>query len=88
MAKAKRIGPDLPRLSAQRPHLDGGGAAVAARPARRDGVDAADLEPGEAGLDPKNYTIRTAPALLKKTKAWDDYCDAEQPLAPAIKKLK
>jgi len=26
--------------------------------------------------------------LLKKTKAWDDYCDAEQPLAPAIKKLK
>jgi bifunctional non-homologous end joining protein LigD len=39
------------------------------------------------GLDPKAYTIRTAPALLKKTKAWADYCDAEQPLAPAIKKL-
>jgi bifunctional non-homologous end joining protein LigD len=32
--------------------------------------------------------MRTAPALLKRTKAWDDYCDAEQPLAPAIKKLK
>jgi bifunctional non-homologous end joining protein LigD len=40
------------------------------------------------GLDPKKYTLRTVPALLKKTKAWDDYCDAEQPLAPAIKKLK
>jgi bifunctional non-homologous end joining protein LigD len=40
------------------------------------------------GLDPKKYTLRTAPALLKKTKAWDDYCDSEQPLAPAIKKLK
>jgi bifunctional non-homologous end joining protein LigD len=40
------------------------------------------------GLDPKAYTLRTAPALLKKTKAWADYCDAEQPLAPAIRKLK
>ncbi|WP_411288061.1 DNA ligase D [Phenylobacterium sp.] len=40
------------------------------------------------GLDPKRYTIRTAPGLLKKTKAWADYCDAEQPLAPAIKRLR
>ena len=40
------------------------------------------------GLDPKAFTIRTAPALLRKTKAWADYCDAEQPLAPAIKRLK
>jgi bifunctional non-homologous end joining protein LigD len=41
----------------------------------------------KTGLDPKAYTIRTAPALLKKAKAWADYCDAEQPLAPAIRKL-
>jgi bifunctional non-homologous end joining protein LigD len=40
------------------------------------------------GLDPKRYTLRTAPALLKKTKAWADYCDAERPLADAIAKLK
>jgi bifunctional non-homologous end joining protein LigD len=40
------------------------------------------------GLDPKAWTIRTAPGLLKKTKAWADYCDAERPLADAIRKLK
>jgi bifunctional non-homologous end joining protein LigD len=40
------------------------------------------------GLDPKAFTVRTAPALLKKTKAWADYCESERPLAPAIKKLK
>lgn len=40
------------------------------------------------GLDPKAYTIRTAPRLLAKTKAWADYCDSERPLAPAIATLK
>ncbi|MGA0606274.1 DNA ligase D [Phenylobacterium sp. VNQ135] len=40
------------------------------------------------GLDPKKWTIRTAPALLKKTKAWADYCEAERPLKDAIRKLK
>jgi len=40
------------------------------------------------GLDPKAWTVRTAPALLKKTKAWADYCDAERPLVDAIRKLK
>jgi len=42
----------------------------------------------KTGLNPKAWTVRTAPALLKKTKAWADYCDAERPLADAIKKLK
>jgi bifunctional non-homologous end joining protein LigD len=40
------------------------------------------------GLDPKRYTLRSVPALLKKTKAWADYCDAERPLAEAIARLK
>jgi bifunctional non-homologous end joining protein LigD len=40
-----------------------------------------------AALDPKRYTIRTVPALLAKTKAWADYCDSEQPLDVAIKRL-
>jgi bifunctional non-homologous end joining protein LigD len=39
------------------------------------------------GLDPKRWTIRTAPGELKKTKAWADYFDAERPLKDAIRKL-
>ncbi|HET9160795.1 MAG TPA: DNA ligase D [Caulobacteraceae bacterium] len=40
------------------------------------------------GLDPMKYTIRTVPALLRKSKAWEDYCEGERPLDEAIKKLK
>ena len=39
------------------------------------------------GLDPARYTIRTVPGLLPKLTAWADYCDAERPLAAAIKRL-
>jgi bifunctional non-homologous end joining protein LigD len=39
------------------------------------------------GLDPKAFTIRTAPTLCAKTAFWPDYAAAAQPLAPAIKKL-
>jgi bifunctional non-homologous end joining protein LigD len=39
------------------------------------------------GLEPKRFTVRTAPALLRKNKPWDDYCDAERPLAAAIRKI-
>jgi bifunctional non-homologous end joining protein LigD len=38
-------------------------------------------------LDPKRYTVRTVPALLARTKAWEDYDDAATPLSAAIKKL-
>jgi bifunctional non-homologous end joining protein LigD len=38
-------------------------------------------------LDPKRYTVRTVPALLAKTKAWEDYDDAASSIKPAIKKL-
>ena len=39
------------------------------------------------GLDPMRFTVRTVPALLAKSKAWADYCDAERPLEAAIRKL-
>jgi bifunctional non-homologous end joining protein LigD len=42
----------------------------------------------KSGLDPRRYTVRSAPGLLKKTTAWADYCDAEGDLAAAIKRLK
>jgi bifunctional non-homologous end joining protein LigD len=41
----------------------------------------------KAGLDPHRYTIRTAPALLGKSKAWKDYCDAQRPLRDAMTRL-
>jgi len=41
----------------------------------------------KAGLDPKRFTIRTTPALLAKSKPWQDYCDGERSLNDAIAKL-
>ena len=41
----------------------------------------------KVGLDPSRYTIRTTPALLKKTNAWADYADSERSLETAIKRL-
>ncbi|MGL3606248.1 DNA ligase D [Rhizobium sp. G187] len=38
-------------------------------------------------LDPKRFTIRTVPALLSKSPAWQDYCDGERSLDQAIKRL-
>jgi bifunctional non-homologous end joining protein LigD len=39
------------------------------------------------GLDPQRYTVRSAPALLKKGTAWSDYAKSARPLEPAIRKL-
>jgi bifunctional non-homologous end joining protein LigD len=38
-------------------------------------------------LDPTKFTVRTVPALLAKTKAWDGYENAASSIKPAIKKL-
>ncbi|MCP1913911.1 MULTISPECIES: DNA ligase D [Bradyrhizobium] len=38
-------------------------------------------------LDPKKFTLRTVPALLAKTKAWDGYEDAASSIKSAMKKL-
>ncbi|MFL6600463.1 MAG: DNA ligase D [Steroidobacteraceae bacterium] len=40
-----------------------------------------------AGLDPLKYTLRTAPALLLKSKPWEDYDDGARSLVSAIKKI-
>ncbi len=39
------------------------------------------------GLDPKRFTIRTAPPLLAKGAAWKDYCDSVGSLSTAIKRI-
>ncbi len=39
------------------------------------------------GLDPKRYTLRTAPAHLANAKPWGEYSRAERPLAEAIKRM-
>jgi len=40
-----------------------------------------------AGLDPKRFTIRTAPALAARMTAWSDYADGERSLPEAIRRL-
>ncbi|MGB3447725.1 MAG: DNA ligase D [Xanthobacteraceae bacterium] len=40
-----------------------------------------------AGLDPKRFTLRTVPKLLKTSKAWRDYDDGARPLGDAIRRL-
>ncbi|MBY5426643.1 DNA ligase D (plasmid) [Rhizobium johnstonii] len=41
----------------------------------------------KSDLDPKRFTIRTVPALLSKSSAWEDYNDGKRPLEQAIKRL-
>jgi bifunctional non-homologous end joining protein LigD len=39
------------------------------------------------GLNPTRFTVRTAPALLARSKAWKDYDNSERPLEDAIRRL-
>jgi bifunctional non-homologous end joining protein LigD len=41
----------------------------------------------KAGLDPKRYTVRTAPALIARNNPWADYRKSARPLQTAIEKL-
>lgn len=40
------------------------------------------------GLNPKRFTIRTVPVILKDNTAWQDYCDGQRSLEQAIKRLE
>ncbi|MDQ2634106.1 MAG: DNA ligase D [Pseudomonadota bacterium] len=39
-------------------------------------------------LDPKRFTLRSAPSLLSRTKAWADYCEGERSLEEAVSKVR
>jgi bifunctional non-homologous end joining protein LigD len=41
----------------------------------------------KTGLDPKAFTVRTAPALLDKMKPWNDYDASARSLTGAIRKI-
>jgi bifunctional non-homologous end joining protein LigD len=41
----------------------------------------------KAGLDPMKFTLRTAPALLRKNKPWATYAKSATPLRSAIERL-
>ena len=40
-----------------------------------------------AGLDPKKFTVRTAPGLLRKSQPWTNYAKSAKPLRRAIEQL-
>lgn len=40
-----------------------------------------------AGLDPKKFTVRRTPALLRKNRPWKDYAKSAKPLRQAIEQL-
>jgi len=39
------------------------------------------------GLDPRKFTLRTAPTLMKRSRAWDGYDEAAVSLKAILKKL-
>jgi bifunctional non-homologous end joining protein LigD len=41
----------------------------------------------KADLDPKRFTLRTVPALIRRSKVWADYCESERPLENALIRL-
>jgi bifunctional non-homologous end joining protein LigD len=40
-----------------------------------------------AGLDPRKFTVRTAPPLLRKNRPWKEYAESAKPFRQAIERL-
>jgi bifunctional non-homologous end joining protein LigD len=40
-----------------------------------------------AGLDPREFTVRTAPALLRRRRPWRGYAQSARPLRAAIRRF-
>jgi bifunctional non-homologous end joining protein LigD len=87
MSKAKRSG----RIFLDYLRNDRTATAVAVlSPRARDGAPVSMpivWKDVKKGLDPKAYTVRSAPALLSKSKAWKDYEAGARSLADAIKHI-
>ncbi len=87
MSKAKRVG----KIFLDYLRNDRMATAVAPlSPRARDGAPVAmplNWSQVRASLDPMRYTMRTVPALINKSAAWDEYCESERPFLSAAKKL-
>jgi len=88
MSKAKRKG----RIFLDYLRNDRMSTAVAPLSTRaRDGATVAmplNWPQVKSGLDPRKYTVETAWAALKKSKAWSDYAKSAKPLQTALERMK
>jgi len=65
-------------------------AVAVLSPRARDGAPVSmpiHWQEARRGLEPKNFTVRSAPALLRKAKPWDGYTQAARPLSQAIRAI-